>query len=184
MNKENIVSVLENNLLNDGNIWTLPIILQIKDKKELSAFINERVVLTSKNGEHIAFLDIDAIEEIDLNYLCEKWFNTSSSNHPGVYQIKSKGNYIVSGNVSLIKRKESPYRIFDLSPQETRFIFSQKNWDVIVGFHTRNPIHRAHEYIQLSAMEISNADGMFINPVIGPKKIGDFLPEVVLKVIN
>lgn len=181
MNKENVTSILENNLLIDGNIWTLPIILQIKDKSELSGFINERVVLTSKDGEHIAFLDIESIEEIDLSKLCKKWFKTNSLDHPGVYQVQSNGKYIVSGDVSLIKRKNSPYRIFDLSPQETRFIFSQKHWDVVVGFHTRNPIHRAHEFIQLSAMDLSNADGMYINPVIGPKKKGDFLPEVVLK---
>ena len=181
MNKENVLSVLDNNLLVDGNIWTLPIILQIKDKSELSAFINERVVLTSKEAENIAFLDIASIEEIDLDDLCSKWFKTNSPDHPGVFQIQSKGKYIVSGNISLIKRKDSPYRVFDLSPQETRFIFGQKHWDVVVGFHTRNPIHRAHEFIQLSAMEISNADGMYINPVIGPKKKGDFLPEVVLK---
>ena len=181
MNKENVTNVLENNLLTDGNIWTLPIILQIKDNNELADSINERVVLTSKEGEHIAFLDIDLIEEIDLNDLCKKWFKTNSLEHPGVYQIQSKGKYIVSGDVSLIERKNSPYRTYDLSPQETRFIFSQKHWDVIVGFHTRNPIHRAHEFIQLSAMDIANADGMYINPVIGPKKKGDFLPEVVLK---
>lgn len=181
MDKENVNSVLDNNLLVDGNIWTLPIILQIKDENELTKFINERVVMTSKEGEDIAFLDIDKIEEIDLNDLCKKWFKTNSLNHPGVYQIQSKGKYIVSGNVSLIKRKDTPYQNFDLSPQETRFIFSQKHWDVVVGFHTRNPIHRAHEFIQLSAMDISNADGMYINPVIGPKKKGDFLPEVVLK---
>ena len=181
MNKENVTNVLENNLLTDGNIWTLPIILQIKDNNELADSINERVVLTSKEGEHIAFLDIDLIEEIDLNDLSKKWFKTNSLEHPGVYQIQSKGKFIVSGDVSLIDRKNSPYRTYDLSPQETRFIFSQKHWDVIVGFHTRNPIHRAHEFIQLSAMDIANADGMYINPVIGPKKKGDFLPEVVLK---
>ena len=181
MDKENVNSVLDHNLLVVGNFWTLTIILQIIDENELTKFINERVVMTSKEGEDIAFLDIDKIEEIDLNDLCKKWFKTNSLNHPGVYQIQSKGKYIVSGNVSLIKRKDTPYQNFDLSPQETRFIFSQKHWDVVVGFHTRNPIHRAHEFIQLSAMDISNADGMYINPVIGPKKKGDFLPEVVLK---
>ena len=181
MNKENLTSVLENNSLIDGNIWTLPIILQLKDKKDLANQINERVVLTSERGENVAFFDIDAIEEIDLDDLCLNWFKTNSLDHPGVKQIQSKGKYIASGNVSLISRKDSPYRIFDLSPQETRFIFNQKHWDVVIGFHTRNPIHRAHEFIQLAAMDITNADGIYINPVIGPKKTGDFTPEIVLQ---
>ena len=180
MNKEALESVLEMNKLPDGNIWTLPIILQIDKTKNTMALENERIILTSNTKEAVAFMDVEHIEQIDIEKLSLSWFGTNSINHPGVKQFQSKGNHIISGKITLIKKLESPNRIYDFSPSETRFIFQQKGWNRVIGFHTRNPIHRAHEYIQKMALELVDADGVYISPVIGPKISGDFLPEIVL----
>ena len=181
MDQKNLNSVLENNKLLDGNIWTLPIILQINADKIIIPEKKERIILRSKKGEDIAFLDVKEIYTLNLNKVATKWFGTDSPNHPGVKKFLSKGNTVLSGKVTLIKRRNSRYRSYELTPHETRYIFCQRNWSRIVGFHTRNPAHKVHEYIQLKALEDSEADGLFINPVIGEKKSGDFSTEVILE---
>jgi len=181
MDQKNLNSVLENNKLLDGNIWTLPIILQVNADKIIIPEKKERIILRSKKGEDIAFLDVKEIYTLNLNKVATKWFGTDSPNHPGVKKFLSKGNTVLSGKVTLIKRRNSRYRSYELTPHETRYIFCQKNWSRIVGFHTRNPAHKVHEYIQLKALEDSEADGLFINPVIGEKKSGDFSTEVILE---
>ncbi|MDG2060818.1 MAG: pyruvate kinase [SAR86 cluster bacterium] len=180
MSKEELNSVLKTNKLLDGNVWTLPIILQIK-RNGLMPEIGERVILTSKKGEKIAFLDVQNIYNIDLEKVALKWFGTNSEDHPGVKRFLSKGNIVINGKVTLINRRKSVYRSYELTPHETRYIFSQRNWSRVVGFHTRNPAHGVHEHIQLRALKESEADGLFINPVIGEKKTGDFSTEIILE---
>ena len=181
MSKDELINVLENNKLLDGNIWTMPIILQIDKSKNLVPNKGERIILSSKTLEDIAFLDVNTVYEIDIHEIAKKWFGTDSSHHPGVKKLLSKGNLIVSGKVMLIKRNKSAFRKYELTPHETRYIFNQRNWSRVVGFHTRNPPHMAHEYIQLKALSDCEADGLFISPVMGSKKSGDFLTEIILK---
>jgi ATP sulfurylase len=78
-------------------------------------------------------------------------------------------------------RLPSQLRQYELSPSQVRFIFSHQGWSKIVGFHTRNVVHQAHRHIQLEALTRCNGDGLFISPVVGPKKVGDFLPKPVLE---
>lgn len=181
MSKDELINVLENNKLLDGNIWTMPIILQIEKSKNSVPNKGERIILSSKTLEDIAFLDVNTVYEIDIHEIAKKWFGTDSSHHPGVKKFLSKGNLIVSGKVMLIKRNKSAFRKYELTPHETRYIFNQRNWSRVVGFHTRNPPHMAHEYIQLKALSDCEADGLYISPVIGSKKSGDFLTEIILK---
>ena len=99
---------------------------------------------------------------------------TVSKKHPGVARLFEDGEYFVAGKIQLVERKASTQQYYELTPAESRFIFLSKGWSQIVGFHTRNPVHRGHEYIQKKALEISGADGLYINPATGPKKKGDF----------
>ena len=92
-----------------------------------------------------------------------------------------RGNRFVAGSVSLLERGKSPYRHYELTPAQTRSIFVHKGWTRVVGFHTRNPAHRVHEYLQLAALASTHADGLYISPVIGPKKEGDFLPSPIMQ---
>lgn len=174
-------SVLESNKLLDGNVWTLPIILQMK-KDDIGFKINDTVVMYSRpDGDLIGLLEVNNIEAIsDMDKVATKWFGTSDYNHPGVNYFKSRGNYIVSGRVYKLRRGsiETPYV---LTPNQIRSILRDLNLATIVGFHTRNVVHRGHEFIQREALEMVKADGLLISPVIGPKKDGDFAAQAILK---
>ncbi len=180
MNRETLDSVLNDNKLPDGTIWTMPIILQFADSNTVPT-INERVILTGGDGKPHSFLDVTEVYSIEISRIAADWFGTNDLDHPGVADLVKRGNTLVAGEVTLIERRHSPFRHLELTPAEARFIFSYKGWSRVVGFHTRNPAHRVHEYIQLSALEQTHADGLYISPVTGSKKKGDFLAGPIMQ---
>jgi ATP sulfurylase len=181
MDRQTLESVLGENRLPDGTIWTMPILLQVSAEDAAGFGKGERIALKSETGTIHAVLDISEIYAADPEDMAEGWFGTVSKNHPGVARIMSEGGYCIGGAITLIERLLSPYRHYELTPAQTRFVFTRKGWSRVVGFHTRNPVHRGHEAIQLAALERTGADGLYINPVVGPKKKGDFLPEPIMK---
>jgi len=90
------------------------------------------------------------------------------------------GDYFLGGKITLLKRKKSKNKLHELTPKQTRKIFSERGWSKVIGFHTRNVIHKSHEFIQLEGMKRSLCDGLFVHPVIGKKKSGDFESEVII----
>ena len=182
MDRETLESVLNKNRLPNGEIWTLPITLQIPDNKEAEFGAGDRIALTDADGEAYAIMDVSEIYEVDLADVTNRWFGTSSEDHPGVARILRAGNRFVGGGIELVRPVPSPYRHFQLTPSQTRFVFARLGWSKVVAFHGRNPAHRAHEAIQIAAIERSDADGLYINPVLGPKKPGDFpLPGPIMR---
>jgi ATP sulfurylase len=181
MDQEEMNSVLESNKLTDGNVWTLPILLQM-NKDDIKFKLNDKVILYSRNeGALLGLLEVNNIEQIsDLNAVANRWFNTIDDEHPGVRYFKSRGNHIVSGRVFKLRRGsiEVPYV---LTPNQIRSILRDLNMATVIGFHTRNVVHRGHEFIQRKALEMIKADGLLISPVIGPKKLGDFTSKAILK---
>ena len=181
MKKHDLSSVLNNNKLSNGITWSMPIILQ-RHFYEINQFeIGETIILSNLDGIEHSLLEIQEIYEIDLETTSEQWFGTSDTAHPGVEKFISKGNLILGGKVTLIKELNSSFKSFLFSPSECRLIFEKMQWDKIIGFHTRNAPHMAHEYIQKSALESVFADGLYISPMFGQKKSGDLLPEYVVK---
>jgi len=180
MNLDETMTVLEKKSLLDGNAWTLPILFQIsKDQKEIISD-NSIIGLTNGNKNIVAIIKIDKIEKIKkLEKICKLWFGTDDINHPGVALIKNNGDYIISGKPYLFK--ENYNYSTALTPSQTRDIFNHKGWHNIVGFHTRNIIHRGHGFIQKNALKQTDADAIYISPVIGDKKKGDFKSEIILK---
>ena len=100
---------------------------------------------------------------------------------PGRGPACGRWGRFVAGEVTLVERPMSEHERYELSPTRTRLIFSQKGWSRVIGFHTRNVPHRVHEFIQLRALDMVHADGLYISPVIGPKKSGDFLSGPILQ---
>ena len=180
MNLDETMTVLEKKSLLDGNAWTLPILFQIsKDQKEIISD-NSIIGLTNGNKNIVAIIKIDKIEKIKkFEKICKLWFDTDDINHPGVALIKNNGDYIISGKPYLIKENYNYSTI--LTPSQTRDIFNHKGWHNIIGFHTRNIIHRGHGFIQKNALKQTDADAIYISPVIGEKKKGDFKSEIILK---
>lgn len=180
MTRETLESVLGTYRLPSGEVWTLPILLQV-NSEDIAAFaLGDRVALTDDKGIVRALLDVSEIFRYDLESLAERMYGTTSRKHPGVARLMRRGDCFLGGDVTLVQPLSSPHRHYLLTPAQTRFIFTRLGWSQVVAFHSRNPAHRGHEAIQLEALERTGADGIYINPVIGPKKRGDFLPEPIL----
>lgn len=180
MNRETLDSVLDSYRLPNGDIWTLPILLQV-NAPEIGNFVfGDRVALTDEKDTVRAILDVSEIYQYDLESLAMRMYGTTNRKHPGVARLMKRDNYFLGGDVTLVQPLESPIRHYLLTPAQTRFIFTRLGWSQVVGFHSRNPAHRGHEYIQLQALERTGADGIYINPVIGPKKRGDFLAQPIM----
>ena len=181
MNKETLDSVLRANRLPNGLPWTMPIVLQVEDDSVDDISVGDRIALSSEAGKIHATLDVGEINSFDLREVAESWFGTASLDHPGVARLAAGGGRFVAGEVTLVERPVSGHERYELSPTRTRLIFSQKGWSRVIGFHTRNVPHRVHEFIQLRALDMVHADGLYISPVIGPKKPGDFLSGPILQ---
>lgn len=181
MGREALSSVLEQNRLPDGTPWTMPIILQVSEEETKRFSKGDVIGLAGGDGTIRATMDVSEVFPIDFDNTVRAWFGTTSLEHPGVNRVASAGSHIVAGSISMYERLPSQFRQYELTPSQVRFIFSHRGWSKIVGFHTRNVVHQAHHHIQLEALTRCNGDGLFISPVVGPKKAGDFLPKPVLE---
>jgi ATP sulfurylase len=179
MGRETLQSVLDEYRLPGGLPWTMPIVLQVPSRAVAGFGTGDRIALRRESGEVHAVLDVREVYSFDLEELFEKWFGTSSRSHPGVARLYRDDTLFVGGDITLLHPVASTLSQYKLSPAQTRFVFGQKGWTRVVGFHTRNVPHRAHEFIQLKALEETHADGLLISPVIGSPKAGDFLPESI-----
>jgi len=180
MSAKEMNSVLDNYKLPNGVVWTLPVILQLP-KENLSFKQGEQVLLQAeKGGDVYGLMQVSEIKKIDLKNTAKKWFGTIDESHPGVNKFMNSGDNIVAGKVWLIKKPPFFQENFSLTPRQTREIFRNFGWRKIVGFHTRNVIHRGHEIIQKEALKLAGADALFVSPVIGPKKKNDFKAKPIV----
>jgi sulfate adenylyltransferase len=176
---EDFQNILDDRRLSNDLPWTIPIVLDVSDSEIKNLREGDDVILQSHTNGEIAVMHIDEIYTFNKKELAEKVFQTTESAHPGVaktYRMKEK---LVAGKIDLINELTSPYAKFKLNPTETRILFKEKGWDHIIGFQTRNPPHLGHEWLQKTALTF--VDGIFINPIIGRKKKGDFRDDVILR---
>lgn len=177
MDQADFNSVLEKMHLATGPVWTLPVVKSIsaEDKNNLKA--GGEVALQDEKDKALAILKIDEIFPHDKTKHAQKAYGTLEETHPGVARVMSAGEFLVSGKISLFQRpKYADFLQYRLDPAETRKTFESRGWKTVVAFQTRNPIHRAHEYIQKCALEI--VDGLMIHPLVGATK-GDDVPAAV-----
>jgi pyruvate kinase len=180
MGKADIKAVLEEYKLDNGITWSLPIVLQVTDKEKKLFSPNNRTLLTDKKNIIHSLIDVQDVFKFDKKETVIKWYSTDSMDHPGVAKTNSGGDWFVAGKVSLVNMLKITNSEYQLTPSQSREVFKTKGWSTIVGFHTRNVIHRAHEFIQKKAIDLSYADGLYVTPVIGPKKIGDYHSDVIM----
>jgi len=180
--RDDFKSVVHTMRLADGIIWPIPIILQVNEEDIKGLSVGTQILLCEKNtGRKVATLDVEDIFEIDLPIIVKSLFATDDPAHPGVAKMLAKGRFIIGGKVTLLSRSDNPHKFYEFTPAQTRKIFESRGWSKVVGFHSRNPIHRGHEYIQRTAFKEQKCDGMFLHPVVGEKKAGDFSTNVILK---
>lgn len=172
MTEEEFRAVVDRCVLPNGEVFTIPITLDVSEKlyERLSKGTN---LLLTVQGKPVAVMEVRGkfiITESDL----ERVFETTDDSHPGVKKERGRSPFRVGGKVRLTAQN----LLTDaLSPALTKRIFRERGWKTVVGFQTRNPVHRAHEHLQRLALEI--ADGLFINPITGWKKPGDFSEDAV-----
>ncbi|GAA3411893.1 sulfate adenylyltransferase [Paenibacillus hodogayensis] len=174
-------SVLDRMRLADGTVWSIPIVLPVEEKLAAQLAVGDKAALIGEeDGIVYGILDVRSIYQIDQREEAVKVFKTDDLEHPGVQKLFSRPTTYVGGPIQVLNRpKPGKFQEFYFDPAETRQRFSQNGWKSVVGFQTRNPVHRAHEYIQKIAMEI--VDGLFLNPLVGETKSDDISAEVRMK---
>ncbi len=158
--------------LASGTPWSIPITLGVDDDRARELRSAREAALADERGEPLAILKIREIYPVDRRREAEAIFTTSDENHPGVQNLLSSGSFCIGGDVTLFA--DLPDRSFPeyrLSPRRTREAFRERGWRRIVAFQTRNPTHRAHEYIQKAALEV--CDGLLLHPLVGETKSDD-----------
>ena len=177
--EDDFQSIIKTGRLKNGLAWTVPIILDIDNEKADKMKDAGEVALATSDNEKFSVLHVEQVYSFDKIASAKSIYQTDDTKHPGVEKVLNMKDRLVGGKVDVLKRiKQSPLRKYRITPAQTREEISRRKWKSVVGFQTRNVPHVAHEMLQKAALNLY--DGLFVNPLIGKKKPGDFKDEVIL----
>jgi sulfate adenylyltransferase len=176
MTRAQYTSVVDGMHLPDGLPWSLPVTLAATKDEAASLKDGRQVALADEGGEPLAVLDLEEKFGYDKQREAQQAYRTTDEAHPGVAALYTQGEVLLGGRVTVFRRPPGTFPEFRLTPAQTRAAFAERGWRTVVGFQTRNPVHRAHEYIQKCALEI--VDGLLLHPLVGDTK-GDDIPADV-----
>ncbi len=176
--EEDYRSILETMHLSNGLPWTIPVTLSLGDEEVKRIGGATAVALVShEGGEPLAVIEVEGVFQRDRQAEALGVFLTEDLEHPGVKALHEAGDFCLAGTVRMLRLPEHhDFKKYRRTPAQTRAAFRERGWRTVVGFQTRNPIHRAHEYIQKCALEI--VDGLLVHPLMGATK-GDDVPGEV-----
>ena len=177
MGQRDYESVVDSQRLANGLPWTIPVTLAIsaEDAKRLAGAT--QVALKDGNGQVVAILDLEETFRFDKEHEAQMVLQTTSDTHPGVQYLATVGDHCLAGPIMLLQRPDrGEFTNYLLDPKETRFLFEHRGWTRVVAFQTRNPVHRAHEYILKCALE--TVDGLLLHPLVGETR-GEDVPAKV-----
>jgi sulfate adenylyltransferase len=179
MGEKDYRSVLDEMHLSNGLPWTIPVTLSLTEEDTKRIGASSSVALTS-HDRPVAILEVDQVYRRDREHEAESVFRTTDTAHPGVKALHAAGEFVAAGEVKVIRLPDhTTFQRYRLTPAQTRAAFAERGWRRVVGFQTRNPVHRAHEYLQKCAMEI--VDGLLLHPLVGETKEDDVPAEVRMR---
>lgn len=176
--QEDYLHILYDMRLSNDTPWTIPITLDVSPEEVHGIKEGDDVALTYK-GAVLAIMKVEEVYGWDKEEYCQRVYKTADLSHPGVAKTMERKELLVGGPIDLLNELPEPFEKYRLWPAETRVLFEAKGWRTIAGFQTRNVPHLGHEYVQKAALTF--VDGLFINPLVGWKKVGDYRDEVIVK---
>lgn len=177
MGEADFNSVCDNMALTDGTIWPIPITCAVDDATAGKVGVGDRVAVSDGAGRLLGYLTITEKYKQDKKKKAGKVFLTQDTAHPGVKVLMESGDTCLAGKIDVVTARHDPmFAKHRLGPAQTRSEFQKRGWKTVAAFQTRNPIHRAHEYLTKCAQEIT--DGLLIHPLMGATKEGDIPAEV------
>ena len=177
MSQQDYSSVVEEMRLANGSVWSIPITLPISAEQVSNLKGVEEATLSTESDGVIGKIQISDIYKPDKEREAEKVYLATDDKHPGVAALLSSGDYYVAGDIEVYKLPEHKhFGEYRMSPSKLRAAIEEKGWESVVAFQTRNPIHRAHEYITKCALEM--VDGLIIHPIVGETKSDDIPADV------
>jgi sulfate adenylyltransferase len=180
MGRRDYESVLATERLANGLPWTIPVTLTVDAEKATALKGAEHVALEGEGGQIVAVLHLQDIYPYDRNREAQQVLLTTSDAHPGVNYLETAGDHCLAGPISLLRRRDpGEFSQYLLDPKETRYLFEHRGWRTVVAFQTRNPVHRAHEYILKCALE--TVDGLLLHPLVGATRDEDVPASVRLR---
>ncbi|MBL1217234.1 MAG: sulfate adenylyltransferase [Planctomycetes bacterium] len=185
MGKDDFESVCKHMKLTSGDVWAIPVLLSVSSDN--APKVGQKCAMYAPNGVLQGVITAEEVYAHDKKLEIPNVFRTEDPEHPGVAKVLEEGDTCVGGPVEVLTLcvdPEGPEAFLDrrLTPAQTRALFQEKGWKTIVAFQTRNPIHRAHEYVCKSAQEI--CDGLLIHPLVGETKPGDIPADVRMDAID
>ena len=181
MGREDYESVVETMHLANGLVWSMPITLSASEDEANGVREGDEVALTNGEGHIVATMAVTDRYSYDKGREAREVYRTQDGEHPGVATLYRQGDVLLGGEVTLLDEEPNPrpFPEYYYEPAQLRAIFAERGWRRVVGFQTRNPVHRAHEHIQKSALE--TVDGLLLNPLVGETKSDDISAAVRMR---
>ncbi len=180
MNQQDYNRVVSDMRLANGVVWAIPVTLSVSESEADALQEGSLVRLDDTTGRYIGVLQLTEKYSYDKRREAINVYRTDEEKHPGVNVVYNQGAINLAGDVWLLERDPHPlFPSYQIDPAVSRLMFQEKGWNTVVGFQTRNPIHRAHEYIQKCALE--TVDGLFLHPLVGATKSDDIPADVRMR---
>jgi sulfate adenylyltransferase len=177
VNEETYTNIVNDMQLPNGLAWSIPVTLQTSDTADFAE--GDDIALTWQ-GEILAIMNVTSRFTPNQDHEAQQVYDTTDNVHPGVAAMREAGPVYLGGPVTLLKAvPHDDFSDYRLTPAQTRAKFAERGWQTVVAFQTRNPIHRAHEYLTKVALEV--VDGLFINPLVGTTKSDDVPADVRMR---
>lgn len=180
MNRDDYESVCDTKHLASGLPWTIPVTLSVSNEDAMRLEVGSDVALYQGADHLLGVMHLSEKYSYDKRREAQAVYLTTDEAHPGVQALYAQKDVLLAGDITLINHPlDASFKQYRFSPKQTRAIFAERGWRRIVAFQTRNPVHRAHEYIQKCAMEI--VDGLLLHPIVGETKSDDIPADIRMR---